>query len=150
MMNRICTLTMGGLLLLSASAFGQAQPPATPPATQAPAAQPAATVPSGNPTRVAIVNIQKAIGECAEGKKAADELTKRFTPKRNELEALSSQIQAKQKQMQDGEKVMSDDQKATLAREIDRLTKTFNNQNQEANDDYQQAMESVINGIGPK
>jgi outer membrane protein len=99
---------------------------------------------------VAVLHIQQAIGDCAEGKKAAEDMQKRFAPKRDELEAKQKEIQALQQKMQQGEKVLTDEQKNQLLRDIDRKTKDFNRDNDDATADYQQASEQVFNTIGNK
>lgn len=149
MKNQVFTFGLGALLLAAVSVSGQA--PATPaptPQEKAPAAQTPAVMSTGGASRIATVNIQLAIGQCAEGKKAADDLTKRFTPKRNELEAKTASIQKMQQELQAGDKVMDEARKQQLMRDIDRATKDFNRDNDDANADYQQAMDAVINSIG--
>src|SRR5437867_4982541 len=78
---------------------------------QAPAAAPA------GPSRVAVIDFNRAVVENSDGKKAAEvikgELSKReteFTKAQGELEALQKQAQ---------EKTLSDAAKAELARKID-------------------------------
>ena len=146
MKNRIFTFGLGIVLLTAVSVFGQTQ--AVPPPTAAPQQAPPTVAPASGGSRVATVHIQRAIGECAEGKKAADDLTKRFTPKRNELEAKQAEITKLQQELQAGDKLMDEAKKAQYMRDIDRKTKDFNRDNDDANADYQQAMDQVINAIG--
>jgi outer membrane protein len=99
---------------------------------------------------VATVHIQQAIATCAEGKKGLEDLSKRFAPKRDELERKQKDIQELQQKLQQGEKVLSDEQKNQLMRDVDRKTKDFNRDNDDATADYQQANEALFNGIGNK
>jgi outer membrane protein len=149
MNKRVFVLAAAVLLTLSAMACAQeaAKPPAAP-ATQA-ANPPASVTPTGA-SKVATVHIQQAIGECAEGKKATEDLQKRFAPKRDELERKQKEIQDLQEKLRQGEKVLSDEQKNQLMREIDRKTKDFNRDNDDATADYQQAGDAMINAIGNK
>jgi Skp family chaperone for outer membrane proteins len=163
MNQRVLGWAAAALLACSLSVCAQAtaQPPASKPSTPSapPPSIPAQTTgnlaaggamsPSGG-GKVATVHIQQAIANCAEGKKATDDLQKRFEPKKAQLEAMTKSIQEKQQRLQQGEKVLSEEQKNQLIREIDRETKNFNHENEEATADYQQAVDGVFNGIGNK
>jgi outer membrane protein len=122
----------------------------TPPQTQTapanPPTQPAAT--SG--ARIAVIHIQRAITDTAEGKKAAEELTKRFTPVRNELEKMQLEIESLKKKLEGLQNVGTDEQRAQLIREIDRKTKDFNRKNEDAQNDFQAAEAQLINSLGQK
>jgi outer membrane protein len=121
----------------------------TPAPTQAAPPTGAASTATGA-NKVATVHIQQAIANCAEGKKATDDLQKRFAPKKDELERKQKEITDLQQKMQQGEKVLSEEQRNQLIREIDRKTKQFNNDNDEATADYQQAVDGMFNAIGNK
>jgi outer membrane protein len=100
--------------------------------------------------KIATIQIQQAIGTCAEGKKATDDLQKRFSPKRDELERKQKEISDLQQKLQQGQAALTDEQKNALIRDIDRKTKLFNNDNEEATADYEQATGQVFNTIGNK
>ena len=119
------------------------------PTTAAPAPTGAASTATGA-NRVATIHIQKAIADCAEGKKAFEDLQKRFAPKRDQLEAQQKAITDLQQKLQQGEKVLSDDQRNQLMRDIDRKTKDFNRDNDDATTDYQQGADQLFNAIGNK
>lgn len=136
-----------GFVALVALAVGAAAQ--NPPASQAPpAGQPGPAV--SGAVKVGIINIQRAIVESNEGKKAADDLTKRFTPIRNELQKSQDDIAKLQKQLDEGGRVLNDEARANLVREIERKTKEFNRKNDDANSDFQQAESQLINTIGQK
>jgi len=143
------------MVCAQAGAQPPAQQPAAPaqttpaPTQAAPPVAGAASTATGA-SKVATVNIQAAIGMSGEGKKASDDLTKRFAPKKDELERKQKEITDLQTKLQQGEKVLSDEQKSQLMRDIDRKTKDFNRDNDDATADYQQAVETVMNGIGSK
>src|SRR5258708_29243300 len=156
MKNRVFTWGWGAVWLLAMSITAAAQAGAAPaqaapqpdkPAQAAP--QPDKPAPPSG-TKVAVVQIQRAIGECAEGKKAGEDLVKRFQPKRDELERKGKEIQDLQKKAQDGDKLMNDEQKGQLARDIDRKTKDFNRDNDDAQADYQAALDQIVNAIGSR
>jgi outer membrane protein len=166
MNKRVFIWAAGALLACGAMVCAQtgAQPPAQQPAAPAqtmPAPSATAPAATGNlaagavstatgANKVATVHIQQAIAECAEGKKATDDLQKRFAPKKEELERKQKEITDLQQKLQQGEKVLSDDQRSQLMREIDRKTKDFNRDNDDATADYQQAVDGMFNGIGNK
>ncbi len=106
--------------------------------------------PAPTAAKVAIINIQRAIAESTEGKKAAEELTKRFTPMRTELQKMQDEIAGLQKKLETSSNVLNDQQRAELTRDIERKTKEFNRRNEDANTDFQQAEQQVINNIGQK
>ena len=125
-----------------------AQPQPQDKAGQAP--EKSGTPPVAGAVRVGIINIQRAIIECNEGKKAAEELTKRFTPKRSELERKQKEIEDLQGQLEKGKNTLADDKRAELIRDIERKTKDFNRDNDDATQDFQQAESQLINTIGQK
>ena len=66
-MAKFKIMAIGLSITLGTAAFGQGA------ATPVAPANPAATAPAGPvPTKIGVVNIQQAIGECAEGKKEID------------------------------------------------------------------------------
>ncbi len=147
----LAVLSLGVMIAQQPAAPAQtpAQTPAQPQpqdkAGQAPAEKPVASA-----VRVGIINIQRAIIECNEGKKAAEELTKRFTPKRAELERKQKEIEELQGQLEKGKNTLADDKRAELIRDIERKTKDFNRDNDDATQDFQQAESQLINTIGQK
>lgn len=154
MKNRVVWFVLCVALCVSA-AFAQTPAQQAPPQSQAqPPAQQAPSNPAAAPVagavRVGIINIQRAIVECNEGKKAADELTKRFTPKRSDLEKKQKEIEELQGQLDKGKNTLADDKRAELIRDIERKTKDFNRDNDDATADFQQAESQLINTIGQK
>ena len=155
MKNRVVLCGLVASLLLTVGAWSQGAPAQTPatntaaaPAAAAPAAP--AVSPIAGPVKVGIINIQRAIVESTEGKKAADDLTKRFTPKRAELDRKQKEVQDLQKKLEDGKNTLSDEVRAGLIRDIERKTKDFNRDNDDATTDFQQAEQQLINTIGTK
>lgn len=157
MKNRVVLFGLLAALSLGLVLAQQPAAPATPAQTPAQPqdkagqtpAQPA-TAPVASAVRVGIINIQRAIIECNEGKKAAEELTKRFSPKRAELERKQKEIEELQGQLEKGKNTLADDKRAELIRDIERKTKDFNRDNDDATQDFQQAESQLINTIGQK
>ncbi|HSK45958.1 MAG TPA: OmpH family outer membrane protein [Candidatus Binatia bacterium] len=114
----------------------------------APAASPAATGPV--PTKIGVVNIQQAIQECAEGKKEIDALQTRFAPKQVELKQQSDDVENLKKQYQAQAEKLSDEEKGRQAKAIDTKQKALQRNYEDAQAEFQQAEQDVINRIGSK
>jgi outer membrane protein len=139
-MAKFRILTIGLSIALSPAAFGQAS------ATPAAPAAPAGPV----PTKIGVVNIQQAIGECAEGKKEIDALQQKFTPKQTELKNQSDEVESLKKQYQAQADKLSDDEKSSRAKAIDTKQKSLQRNYEDAQAEFQQAEQEVINRIGSK
>jgi len=102
------------------------------------------------PMKIGVVNMQVAIGSTAEGKQAAAELQSQFAPRQNELDTLRKQIEDVQNRLRTGETTLSDEEKARLARQGDQLSRTYQRKQQESQDDFNDAQQEIVNGIGRK
>lgn len=142
-MAKFRILAIGLGIALGPAAFGQAA--ATPATPAAPAAN-AGPV----PTKIGVVNIQQAIGECAEGKKEIDALQQKFTPKQAELKTQSDEVESLKKQYQAQADKLSDDEKNSRAKAIDTKQKSLQRNYEDAQAEFQQAEQDVINRIGEK
>jgi outer membrane protein len=138
-------VAIGLSIALGTAAFGQG---AATPAAPATPATPASTGPV--PTKIGVVNIQQAIGECAEGKKEIDALQQKFTPKQTELKNLSDEVETLKKQYQAQADKLSDDEKSSRAKAIDTKQKSLQRNYEDAQAEFQQAEQEVINRIGSK
>ncbi|MFI5103978.1 MAG: OmpH family outer membrane protein [Terriglobales bacterium] len=115
----------------------------------APASAPA-TSPGPVPTKIGVVNIQQAISECAEGKKEVDALQQKFNPKQAELKTLNDEVESLKKQYQAQADKLSDEEKASRAKTIDSKQKALQRNYEDAQAEFQQAEQEVINRIGSK
>ncbi|HVG91898.1 MAG TPA: OmpH family outer membrane protein, partial [Alphaproteobacteria bacterium] len=102
------------------------------------------------PTKIGVVNIQQAIGECAEGKKEIDALQQKFNPKQAELKNMSDEVESLKKQYQAQADKLSDDEKSSRAKVIDTKQKSLQRNFEDAQAEFQQAEQEVINRIGSK
>jgi outer membrane protein len=145
-MAKFRMMAIGLSIALGTAAFGQGA--ATP---AAPSAAPAAPAPTGPvPTKIGVVNIQQAIGECAEGKKEIDALQQKFNPKQAELKNMSDEVEGLKKQYQAQADKLSDDEKSSRAKAIDTKQKSLQRNFEDAQAEFQQAEQEVINRIGSK
>lgn len=136
-------------VLLGVAAFAYAQ---TPPsgAVGAVGAKPGPAVAAPTPTKVAILYVQNAILQSAEGKKIAAELQAKFNPRRAALEKRQSDIQAMQDQLKKGGATMSDDAKNKLARQIESDGKVLQRDADDLNADAEQEQSKVFQDLFTK
>lgn len=141
-MAKFRIVAIGLSIALGTAAFGQGA------ATPATSAAPTPTGPV--PTKIGVVNIQQAIGECAEGKKEIDALQQKFNPKQAELKNMSDEVESLKKQYQAQADKLSDDEKSSRAKAIDTKQKSLQRNFEDAQAEFQQAEQEVINRIGSK
>ena len=153
-MAQIKNLALGIGLSAVLGTFAGAQGAATaPPATTPAASNTAGSTPAPTgpvPTKIGVVNIQQAIQECGEGKKEIDALQQRFAPKQVELKQLSDDVENLKKQYQAQAEKLSDDEKSSRAKAIDTKQKSLQRNYEDAQAEFQQAEQEVINRIGSK
>ena len=137
---RNLALCLGLSTLLGTFAFAQG----------AAAPAPAATASTAVPTKIGVVNIQQAIQECGEGKKEIDGLQTRFAPKQVELKGLNDDVENLKKQLQAQADKLSDEEKGRQAKAIDTKQKALQRNYEDAQAEFQQAEQDVINRIGAK
>ena len=156
-MAQFKNLALGLSLSMVVGTFACAQGAASPLQASS-AATPSASVPSGAPpaptgpvpTKIGVVNIQQAIQECAEGKKEIDVLQTRFAPKQVELKQQSDDVENLKKQYQAQAEKLSDEEKGRQAKAIDTKQKALQRNYEDAQAEFQQAEQDVINRIGSK
>ena len=115
-----------------------------------PAAWAQTVAPPSASAKVGVINVQIAITSTAEGKQAAAELQSKFAPRQTELDNMRKQLDDLQTRLRTGQTTLSDDEKARLAREGDILTRTYQRKQQEAQDDFNDEQQDVVNRIGRK
>ncbi len=131
------------LMGLAIPLWAQSQP-ASGPSAAAPAVLPSAG------TKVGILNLQLAIRNVAEGKKAAADLQSQFAPKVQQLESLRKEVEELRERLQAQERTLSDPAKADLAKQIDSKTREFNFVGEGLQKESQDAEGEVVNRIGQK
>jgi outer membrane protein len=97
-----------------------------------------------------VINMQEALLSTKDGQKAVNELKAKFSPKEQEFQKRQADLQAKQDEYRKGENTMSEDKKATLARDIDALTKNLTRDTDDARQDVDQEQQRVLNELGSK
>jgi outer membrane protein len=100
--------------------------------------------------KIGVVHIQGAIGSTKDGQKAAAELETKAGPKRKELENKQNEINSLKDQLQKGANPLSDAAKNDLYRTIDQKTKSLNRDMQDAQDEFQQEQDKILQGLEQK
>ncbi len=151
MAQQLKTLALGVGLSAVLGTFACAQGAAAPAANTPAASTPSTPTSTGPvPTKIGVVNIQQAIQECAEGKREIDALQQRFSPKQVELKQQSDDVDALKKQYQAQADKLSDEEKSSRAKAIDTKQKALQRNYEDAQAEFQQAEQDVINRIGTK
>ena len=112
-------------------------------AAQAPAA------PAG-PTKIAVVAFQAAVAQTNEFQRDFGDLQKKFTPKRDQLKALSDEIDGLKKQLQTQGSTLSEAERANRTKAIDDKTKQLQRSAEEAQNDFKQEMQDTYGAVANK
>jgi outer membrane protein len=110
---------------------------------QSPAAAPA-------PGKIGILNLQAAILNTAEGKKAMADLDKKFQPKRSELQKMQQDIQGLEDQIQRQQTAASDAAQAQLNRQLEEKKKIMTRTQEDAQSDFNSDRTDLIGRISQK
>jgi outer membrane protein len=113
------------------------------------AASPTSAAPTG-PARIAVIAFQVAVAQTNEGQRNFADLEKKFDPKRQQLKALSDEIDGLNKQLQTQGSTLSDAERAAKASAIDTKKKQLDRDAQDAQEDFQQQMQDLYNGLASK
>lgn len=146
---QLVALSFGLSALISSAAIAQT----TTASAAVPTASPAsATNANAAPTvtKIGIVHIQDAILATQEGKKEFDALQQKFSPRQAELKALNDEVENLKKQYAAQSEKLSDEEKSSRAQAIDSKQKTLQRNFEDAQNEFQQAEQEVLNRIGAK
>jgi len=148
-MNRISTIaaTLVSGFVLSAAA----QVPAAPAPASTPAAAAAAvpTAPAG-PPKIAVIAFQLAVAQTNEGQRDFADLQKKYDPKRQQLKGLSDEVDNLKKQLQAQGDKLSDAERNSRAKTIDEKEKQLQRSAEDAQNDFQQEMQEMYQGLASK
>ena len=114
---------------------------------------PALATAQGTPAasgKVGILNIQVAILNTGEGKKALADLDKKYQPKRAELQKMQQDIQSLQDQIQRQDNTASDAAQQQLNRQLDEKKKIMTRTQEDAQSDFAADRSEAIGRISQK
>ena len=130
------------LLALASVAVAVGQTPAT--QKPAPAAAPA------GPAKVAVISFQAAVAQTNEFQRDLADLQKKYEPRRSQIKTLTDEIDALTKQLQAPDGQMSDADRVSHARTLDEKKKQLDRNTQDAQSDFQNDMQQIIDRVAGK
>jgi outer membrane protein len=116
----------------------------------APAQNATVSAPSTLPAladKIGIVSIQGAIVGTNDGQKDLQVLAKKFDPKKNELKSLGDEIDGLKKQLETQGPKLNDEARATLSRQIDIKQKTLSRAQEDAQNDFAEQQNEIVQRI---
>lgn len=102
------------------------------------------------PTKVGVINIQSALVSTRDGQKAAKDLETKRAPKAKEFEKRQADIRQLQDSLNRGGNAMAEAAKTELVRNIDVKTKAFNRDLEDAQAEWDQDQQKVLQELGQK
>ncbi len=105
---------------------------------------------ASNASRVGVINMQTAILESVEGKKAAETLKAKYDAKAAELEKKRKEIEDLTAELKKQEKNLSEDAQAQKTKAIDTKQKELTRAGEDASNEFKQLQDETINTIGNK
>src|SRR5258707_2234390 len=100
--------------------------------------------------KVGVISIQNAIVSTKDGQKAAGELETKAAPKPKVMESKQGEINSLKDQLQKGTSVLSESAKQNLYRDIDSKTKSLNREMEDAEAEFQQDQQKVLQDLGQR
>jgi outer membrane protein len=139
------------LLLIASLASGLALPAAAQSAPAPRAAAPSTNAPvTAQPAKIAVIAFQVAVAQTNEGQRDFGDLEKKYAPRRDKLKQESDDIDALTKALQTQQANLSDAEQQSRARAIDEKKRTLDRDQQDAQSDFQQAMQDLYNSLASK
>jgi outer membrane protein len=146
-MNRsvVIVAILASGLLLNAAQRSAAQAPRAPATAPGPAA-------SATPqtAKIAVIAFQVAVAQTNEGQREFADLEKKFDPRRQQLKQQSDEIDTLTKQLQSQSATLSDDERASKTQEINEKKRQLDRNTQDAQSDFQEAVQDLYQKLGSK
>jgi outer membrane protein len=102
------------------------------------------------PAKVGVINIQQALLGTKDGQRAAQELDTKRAPRAKEFEKRQAEIRQLQDNLNRGGNAMAEAAKNNLVRDIDQKTKAFNRDLEDAQAEWDQDQQRVLQDLGQK
>jgi outer membrane protein len=133
------------LLLALASVVAAAGQTATAPAAQKPAAATAA-----GPAKVAVIAFQAAVTQTNEFQRDFADLQKKYDPKRQKIKSLTDELENLNKQLQAQGAQLSEGERVSRSRTIDEKKRELDRETQDAQSDFQNDAQQLLNNMAGK
>lgn len=98
-------------------------------------------------SKVAMIDISRAVLSTTEGKRDLDALDKKFEPRKTTLQQGSTEVQGLQKQLNDGGTKLTDDQRAELVRNIQQKQMALQHASEDAQADYRREQGEIVGRV---
>lgn len=105
---------------------------------------------SASGSKVAVINIQEAILSTAEGKKAMQDLQKKYMPRQQEIQRRQQEVQQLQERLQRQMTTLNEDEQRRMTRELQEKQKILRRMTEDAQSDFQNDREDMMRRIGQK
>ena len=102
------------------------------------------------PQKIAVINMQQALAETADGKKAIADLRAKFGPKEQEFNKRQQDLQTKQDQLRRAQNTMSDDARSKLEADIAVMQRNLQRDSDDAKADAEQEEQKMVQELGAK
>jgi outer membrane protein len=100
--------------------------------------------------KVGIIHIQNALVSTKDGQKAVQDLQTRFEPTSKRLDDMRNEISTLQAELSKGSNTMGEERRRQLARDIDQKTRTFNRSTEDAQGEFQQEQQKILEDLGQR
>jgi outer membrane protein len=112
-------------------------------------ATPTTTAPAG-PAKIAVIVFQQAIAQTNDFQRRYADLQKKYDPKRQQINALNTEIASLQKELQAQSATLTDAQRATKAKQLDDKQKELKRTGEDAQGDFQQDIQQTFATVAGK
>lgn len=102
---------------------------------------------STSASKVAMIDISRAVLSTTEGKRDLDALDKKFEPRRATLQQQNTELEGLQKQLSDGGAKLTDDQRAELVRNIQQKQLALQHASEDAQADYRREQGEIVGRV---
>jgi outer membrane protein len=110
---------------------------------------PAPAAPAG-PAKIAVIAFQAAVAQTNEGQRNFADLQKKYAPKREQLQALNTEVGTLTKELQlQGDK-LSDEQRTTRTRTLEEKKKKLQRDAEDAENEFKSESQEVFNALASK
>lgn len=100
--------------------------------------------------KIAVINMQDAIIQTAEGKKAMQDLQNKYRPRQQEAQKQQQEIQQLEDQLQKQMTTLSEEEQRSMSREIQEKRKILRRLSEDAQSDFQYDRDNMMRKIGQK
>jgi outer membrane protein len=100
--------------------------------------------------KIATINMQQALAETADGKKAVADLRAKFGPKDQDFQRRSQELQATQDKLRKTQNTISEEAKTKLEGDIATMTRNLHRDSDDAKADMEQEEQKMVQELGGK